>query len=245
MLHRDNFLLKQLDGEVSNRLQPHFSVVELHHHEVLAETHQRVELVYFPHSGIISSVVQLKGGGAIATGMIGRDGEFGAGHALDDKLSLNHVVMQVAGFASVIQADRIREVAEEIPAFRRLLTKYEQFFLSQVQQTAACNAIHDIQARTCKWLLRMHDLVGPDLPLTQEFLAQMMGVRRTSVTEIAVALQRAGMITYKRGHIHIVDLEQVRQSACECDDDIRSHYQRLFGSHEDIPMAFAGAAGRR
>jgi CRP-like cAMP-binding protein len=244
MPHRNNFLLKQLDGEISNRLQPHFSLVELHLHEVLAETHQPVEKVYFPHSGIISSVVELKGGGAIETGMIGRDGEFGAGHALDDKVSLNHIVIQVAGFASVIKSDRIREVAEEIPAFRRILTNYEQFFLSQVQQTAACNAIHDIQARTCKWLLRMHDLAGADLPLTQEFLAQMMGVRRTSVTEVAVALQKAGMITYKRGQIHIVDLEQIRQSACECDDDIRSHYQRLFGSHEEIPAAFA-VAGKR
>jgi len=165
--------------------------------------------------------------------MIGNDGEFGATQALDHKVSLNHVVMQVGGVASVISSDRIRVVAGEIPAFRGLLVKYEQFFLSQVQQTAACNAVHDVQARTCKWLLRMHDLVGVDLELTQEFLAQMMGVRRTTVTEIAGDLQRAGMITYSRGRIHIVDLEQVRASACECDGDILSHYRRIFQSNED------------
>jgi DNA-binding FadR family transcriptional regulator len=113
-----------------------------------------------------------------------------------------------------------------------LLVKYEQFFLSQVQQTAACNAVHSIQPRICKWLLRMHDLAGPDLLLTQEFLAQMMGVRRTSVTDVAGDLQKAGMITYRRGHIHIVDLEQVRAWACECDGDIRSHYRRIFQSNE-------------
>jgi len=90
-----------------------------------------------------------------------------------------------------------------------LLIKYEEFLFSQVQQTAACNAVHDVQARTCKWLLRMHDLVGVDLPLTQEFLAQMMGVRRTSVTVVAGGLQKAGMITYSRGRIHIVDLKQI------------------------------------
>ena len=88
---------------------------------------------------------------------------------------MNHVVIQVPGTASVIDSDRIKEMANELPAFRGLLVKYEQFFLSQVQQTAACNAVHTVQARTCKWLLRMHELVGLDLPLTQEFLAQMIG----------------------------------------------------------------------
>ena len=158
---------------------------------MLAETHQRVEKVYFPHSGIISCVVELVGGGAIETGMIGKDGAFGASQALDDKVSLNQVVVQVTGMASVITSDEIRKVADELPAFRGLLVKYEQFFLAQVQQTAACNAVHNVQARMCKWLLRMHDLVGVELPLTQEFLAQMMGVRRTSVTEVAGSLQRA------------------------------------------------------
>ncbi|HKH00656.1 MAG TPA: Crp/Fnr family transcriptional regulator [Bradyrhizobium sp.] len=200
---------------------------------MLAETHQRIQTVYFPHSGIISCVVELLGGGAIETGMIGNDGEFGATQALDHKVSLNHVVMQIAGVASVISSDRIREIANDLPAFRGLLVKYEQFFLSQVQQTAACNAVHDVQARTCKWLLRMHDLVGVDLELTQEFLAQMMGVRRTSVTQVAGHLQKAGMITYSRGRIHIVDLEQVRAWACECDGDVRSHYRRIFQSNED------------
>jgi CRP-like cAMP-binding protein len=188
--------------------------------------------VYFPHSGIISCVVELIGGGAIETGMIGNDGAFGASQALDDKVSLNHVVIQIPGSASVIDSDRIREAADELPAFRGLLLKYEQFFLAQVQQTAACNAVHNVQQRTCKWLLRMHDLAGTDLPLTQEFLAQMMGVRRTSVTDVAGELQKAGMISYSRGRIHIRDLEQIRQWACECEPDIRSHYRRMFQSNE-------------
>lgn len=105
--------------------------------------------------------------------MIGKDGVFGAMQALDDKVSLNHVVTQVPGDASVIASDRLREAADGSRAFRGLLVKYDQFFLAQVQQTAACNALHSVQARTCKWLLRMHDLAGADIPLTQEFLAQM------------------------------------------------------------------------
>jgi len=232
MPHRKNFLLNRLEPDLLAQIRPHLSLLELQHSDVLAETHQRIEKVYFPHSGIISCVVELVGGGAIETGLIGNDGEFGASQALDDKVSLNHVVMQVGGTASVISSNHVREFADELPAFRGLLVKYEQFFLAQVQQTAACNAAHTLQARTCKWLLRMHDLVGVDLPLTQEFLAQMMGVRRTSVTDVAGDLQRAGMITYSRGRIHIVDLELIRQWACECDEDVRSHYRRIFASNE-------------
>ena len=147
-------------------------------------------------------------------------------------MSLNHVVTQVTGTASLMSSDHLRKQADEVPAFRSLLIKYDQFFLAQVQQNVACNAVHKVQARTCKWLLRMHELVGVDLQITQEFFAQMMGVRRTTVTEIAGELQKAGMISYSRGRLHIVDLEQIRERACECDEDVRSHYRRIFTSNE-------------
>ncbi len=236
MPHRKNFLLNRLDPALLDRLSADLSIIELSHGDVLAETHGRVEKLYFPHSGIISCVVETIGGGAIETGMIGKDGAFGASQALDDKVSLNHVVMQVPGEASVISSGHARALADELPAFRGLLVKYEQFFLSQVQQTAACNALHNVQARTCKWLLRMQELAGDELPLTQEFLAQMIGVRRTSVTEVATELQKDGMISYTRGRIHIRDADLIRQRACECDDDVRSHYRRIFQSNEaDVP----------
>lgn len=232
MPHRKNFLLNRLGLDVLDRISSGLVVVPLAQGEVLAETHARIEKVYFPHTGVISCVVETIGGGAIETGMIGNDGVFGASQALDDKVSLNHVVMQVPGDVSIISSDLLREAADSIPTFRGLLVKYDQFFLAQVQQTAACNALHTVQARTCKWLLRMHDLAGPDLPLTQEFLAQMMGVRRTSVTEVAGDLQKAGMITYSRGRIRLLDLDMINQRACECEGDVRSHYRRIFHSNE-------------
>lgn len=232
MPHRKNFLLNRLGLDVLDRISSGLAVVPLAQGEVLAETHARIEKVYFPHTGVISCVVETIGGGAIETGMIGNDGVFGASQALDDKVSLNHVVMQVPGNVSIISSDLLREAADAIPTFRGLLVKYDQFFLAQVQQTAACNALHTVQARTCKWLLRMHDLAGPDLPLTQEFLAQMMGVRRTSVTEVAGDLQKAGMITYSRGRIRLLDLDMINQRACECESDVRSHYRRIFHSNE-------------
>lgn len=235
MSHRKNALLHPLDPDTFARIEPHLSTVALGHGMVLAETHRRVEKVYFPQSGIISCVVQLRNGDAIATGMIGNDGEFGAGQALDDKVSLNHVMVQVAGTASVMRSDDLNRLADELRPFKELLLNYEQFFLAQVQQNVACNAVHKIQSRTCKWLLRMHDLAGIDLRLTQEFLAEMMGVRRTSVTEVAVALQEAGMISYARGDIHLEDLDQIERSACECNEDLRSHYRRLFGFEPKAP----------
>jgi CRP-like cAMP-binding protein len=226
--HLKNQLLARLDGPTFAALETHLRIDHLDVGQVLAESHAHVQKVHFPHSGIISCVVELIGGGAIATGMIGCDGQFGAGPALDHKVSSNRVVMQVSGDASVVDGGRLRALIQENPKLRELIVRYEVFFLAQVQQTAACNAAHDVDSRTCKWLLRMQKLAGNDLILTQEFLAQMMGVRRTSVTEIAQELQAAGMITYSRGRIHIEDLAQIQRRACECDAAVNSHFARIF-----------------
>jgi CRP-like cAMP-binding protein len=223
-----NLLLAHLEPTIRRRLEAHLMPVKLAQGEALAETRRALEKVYFPRSGIISCLVHLSDGQAIEAGMIGRDGQFGGAQALDDKICLNRVVMQIAGEALVVDADIVRRLAEEFPAFRKLIINYELFFLAQVQQTAACNAVHKVQERMCKWLLRMHDLAGPDLSLTQEYLAEMMGVRRTSVSDVATELQRAGMITYSRGRLQITDLAQIRRRVCECDNDVRSHYQKIF-----------------
>jgi CRP-like cAMP-binding protein len=232
MPHASNFLLGRLAPATLARLAPHLSVIDLAAADVVAEPHQRIQRVYFPHSGIISCIVELSDGSTIETGMVGNDGVFGASQALDDKVSLNLVSVQIAGRASVMSPDRLRALAGELSDFKALLIKYEQFSFAQVQQTAACNAVHDIEARTCKWLARMHDLAGPDLLLTQEFFARMMGVRRTSVTTVAGALQDARLISYSRGRLHIIDIEQIRKRACECDDAVRSNFRRMFESVE-------------
>jgi len=232
MPHASNFLLGRLAPASLARVASQLSVIELRAPEVLAEPHQRIQRVYFPHSGIISCLVELSDGNAIETGMIGRDGVFGATQALDDEVTLNLVAVQISGRASVTTPERVRALAKELPQFKALLMKYEQFFVAQGQQTAACNAVHDIEARTCKWLARMHDLVGPDIAVTQEFFARMMGVRRTSVTTVAGTLQGAGLISYSRGRVHVVDIEQVRKRACECDAAVRSNFRQMFAAVE-------------
>lgn len=228
--HLSNDLLAKLDKASFATIEPHLRMEKLERGRALAETYCPVQSVYFPHSGIISCVVELIGGGAIETGMIGKDGEFGAGAALDHKVSLNFVVMQVATTATVIDSDKLRIAAQESPILRDILIRYEQFFLGQVQQTAACNAVHSVRARACKWLLRMQSLAGDNLNLTQEFLAQMIGVQRSGVNEIAQELQKLQMITYSRGHIRILDRSRIEQQACECDAAVNAHYAEIFES---------------
>jgi CRP-like cAMP-binding protein len=230
MPHSKNAILARASPVDLEDLSRSLRIVDLSHGKVLAESRGRVHQVYFPHSGVISCVVQLEDGAAIESGMIGNDGAFGAGQALDDKVSLHKVVVQVPGQASVVDGDHIKTVALSSPPFFSMLMKYEQFLLGQIQQTTACNAVHRVEQRMCKWLVRMHDLAGSELPLTQEFLAQMMGVRRTSVTGVASHLQSQGMISYSRGKVRILNLELIQRRACECAHTVRELYATEFGS---------------
>jgi CRP-like cAMP-binding protein len=228
--HSKNSILARVSAVDLKNIEPHLRIVELQHGRVLAESRHRVPQVYFPHSGIISCVVETENGSAIESGMIGYDGVFGATQALDDKISLHKVMVQVPGRATMVDADHLKAVANSSPDFLKLLMKHESFFLGQVQQTTACNALHSVEQRMCKWLVRMHDLVGSELPLTQEFMAQMMGVRRTSVTGVASQLQKEGLISYHRGKISILSMELVQKRSCECHRAVRDQYTDLFGS---------------
>jgi CRP-like cAMP-binding protein len=126
----------------------------------------------------------------------------------------------------------VRQLALADAKFRAVLVRHEQVLLAQAQQSAACNASHTVEARMCRWLLRMRDLVGEELPLTQDFMAQMMGVRRPSVSLVAGTLQQAGLIKYRRGHITIVDIERLQDSACECYETVRTHYEAMLRDAE-------------
>lgn len=136
--------------------------------------------------------------------------------------------MQLAGAASVIDVDRLRKIAAEFEPFRSLLIRLEQVLFAQSQQSAACNASHLVEARMCRWLLRMRDLAeGDDLTLTQDFLAQMLGVQRPTVSLVANTLQKAGLIEYRRGHIRLLDIAGLEQGSCECYATVKAHYEKL------------------
>lgn len=224
-----NRLLASLPPPLLDQLTPHLKVVELPFAEVVADTEQPIRKVYFPHTAIISLVVEMEVGDMIETAMVGRDGVANGASALDGKVALGKAIVQLAGTASVIDAYRFNDIAEANRDLRSLIIRHEQVLFAQAQQSAGCNASHTVEARMCRWLLRMVDLRdSDDLSLTQEFLAQMLGVQRGSVSLVAGALQRAGLIRYSRGNIKILDVEGLREAACECYGTVKAHYDNLF-----------------
>jgi CRP-like cAMP-binding protein len=223
-----NRILNALPQNIFAAMVPHLRNVTLVFGDVIAESGDPVRNVYFPFAGVVSLVVEMQVGEMIETAMVGRDGVVNGTSALDGKVSLHKGIVQVAGAAATINPDLLRKLAHEFGPLQSLLIRHEQVLLAQAQQSAGCNASHTVESRMCRWLLRMRDLAqSNDLKLTQEFLAQMLGVRRTSVSLVAGTLQRAGLIKYARGNIHLVDLEQLEQSACECYETVKGHYNRL------------------
>ena len=229
MAKSPNRLLASLPSDVYSALTPHLKIVELKFGDVLAEAGSEIRQVYFPYAGVISLVVELKVGSMIETAMVGHDGVVNAAPALDGKVSLNKGIVQLSGSAGVMEVDRLRRLADELKPFRSLLIRHEQVLFAQSQQSAACNASHTVEARMCRWLLHMRDFAGSDdLTLTQEFLAQMLGVTRPSVSIVASPLQQAGLIKYSRGRIQVLDVKGLKKEAGECYDTVKAHYQRLF-----------------
>ncbi len=223
-----NRLLASLPADIFSEISPHLKIVELKFGDVLAEPGSPIRQVYFPYSGVISLVVELDIGTMIETAMVGRDGVLNAAAALDGKVSLNKGIVQIAGSAGTIEVNRLRRLANELEPFRSRLIRHEQVLFAQSQQSAACNATHSVEARMCRWLLYMRDLAGnDDLMLTQDFLAQMLGVRRPSVSLVANTLQKAGLIKYSRGRMRLLDVKGLQKGSCECYAAVKAHYQRL------------------
>ncbi len=223
-----NRLLASLPADIFSEISPHLKIVELKFGDVLAEPGSPIRQVYFPYSGVISLVVELDIGTMIETAMVGRDGVLNAAAALDGKVSLNKGIVQIAGSAGTMEVNRLRRLANELESFRSRLIRHEQVLFAQSQQSAACNATHSVEARMCRWLLYMRDLAGnDDLMLTQDFLAQMLGVRRPSVSLVANTLQKAGLIKYSRGRMRLLDVKGLQKGSCECYAAVKAHYQRL------------------
>jgi CRP-like cAMP-binding protein len=223
-----NHLLATLPPQVFEQLRPHLKTIELVQGTVLVGAGDKLTRVFFPHNGVISLVVSLAGGGTVEVAMIGNDSVFGGSAALDGNISLTDAIVQLPGFASSLEIGILRTVAQESLAFRTTLIRHEQALFAQAQQSAACNAMHTAETRLARWLLRMHDLAGHnELRLTQDFLAQMIGVQRNSVSTVAHALQDAGILKYSRGTIQITDLKGLKEASCECYEAVNAQYKRL------------------
>src|ERR1700692_2828965 len=212
----DNKLLVSLPRDHFDRLLPHLSAVSLQQGVVLYEAGDEVDQVYFPQFGMLSLLAVLRDGKAIETATVGREGVVGAMAGLGLYKSLVRVVVQLPVACSRIAATHFRTVAATSDPVRNLCIRYNEVLLLQARVTAACNALHSIEARFCRWLLQCADRAASDtVNLTQEFLAEMLGVRRTSVTEVASKMQNAGTITYARGVIRILDRPLLLGISCE------------------------------
>ncbi|CAN5414796.1 Crp/Fnr family transcriptional regulator [soil metagenome] len=214
----DNVLLSSLPPvEFDQLLRPHLTTHALAQGALVLEAGDEFDHVYFPHNGMMSLLVVLSDGKSIETATVGREGVIGAMAGLGLYKSLVRVVIQLPMGVSKISSAWFRKAAAQSDAIRELCLRYNEVLLSQARITAACNAVHAVEARFCRWLLQSADRAGGDtVGLTQEFLAEMLGVRRTSVTEVASKLQQAGVISYSRGIIKIIDRRGLEGAACEC-----------------------------
>ena len=229
-----NQLLQSLPDADRAGLNDHFNTIELGQGEVLAEPGDDIRSVYFPHSGIVSFMVKMVDGSEVQSVMVGRDGVIGAAQALDGRKSMNKIIVQVPGTASMIDRNWLQLLASD-SAIRKLFASHAQFFVADIQQTAACNACHSAEARMARWLLRMRDLAGDDLAITHEYLGAMIGVERSTVSHIANVMQENGIISYARGRVHIANAEILKKQSCECHEAIRENYEALLGTPWPAP----------
>lgn len=216
-VHQDNRLLAALPHDALAEVSRELRQVSLVQGKALFEPGAPLDEIYFPQSGMISLMVVTSDGRAVEISTIGREGAVGLHGALGAQFSFTRAITQIGGRFSTIPASRFAQFVREHASVRDLIVRYTELLWAEAQQIAACNAAHDAPARMCRWLLQTSDRTGTDrLPLTQELIAEMLVVRRTTVTLLAQSLQRAGAIRYSRGHIEILDREKLKDRACEC-----------------------------
>jgi CRP-like cAMP-binding protein len=233
---RTNRLLTLLSDDDYERLRPHLVPVALDYRKSLYEASRPIEHVYFPINGVASLVLTTSDGASAEVGTIGSEGMVGLPVCLGDDDAPSSVYVQVPGTALLIDARIFRGELERSPALKLIVLRYAHAFFNQVAQSAACAHLHKVEQRCCRWLLMTRDrMPSGDFLLTHEFLGMMLGVRRTTVTDVMGSLQKAGLIRYRRGHVTILDEQALRQRACECYEISKLEFDRLLGDTAQTP----------
>ena len=224
-----NRCLASLPTRDFSLLAPHLRTITLERGAMLHDSGDDIEHVDFPNSGMVSLVTVMRSGATVETMTVGRNGIIGLRGGLGPARASARAIVQIPGEAARIAASQLQLAVRESGAVRDLVLGYNELMLAETQQCVACNALHYLEARLCRWLLHCQDCVDADtIPLTQELLGQMLGVRRTTLTVVARLLQTSGMIRYRRGVIHIVDRAKLEHTACECYQVVKQHTDRLF-----------------
>jgi CRP-like cAMP-binding protein len=226
-----NLLLSALPSREYKRLLPHLDHVPLAFKAVLHEPGQPISHLYFPTSGILSLLLaREEQGEGMEVGIIGREGVAGLAAFLGAATTLTRSMVQVPGEALRIRADKFRALVGRNSKLHELLLRYVHVFLTQLTQGVACNALHSVEKRLCRWLLTVHDRTNCDrFPLTHEFLAAMLGVRRATVTEVARRLRQAGLIHYSSGQLAVLDRRGLERIVCNCYGVVKAEINRLLG----------------
>lgn len=225
-----NRLLERLPSPVLERLLSQLTPVRFQVGQVIYEAGSPIDYVYFPVEGILSTVVIMLDGSAIEAATIGNEGAAGLPFFSSSAVAPNRVICQVAGHGLRMEAVVFEREAQHEDVLRKLLLDYETTFIVQLTQLIACNGLHDIRSRCARWLLMAEDrMSGNEFAITHEFLAQMLGVRRSSVSEVLQTLQGEGLIGAHRGKIAVLNRRGLEEAACECYQAIRSGYDRLLG----------------
>jgi CRP-like cAMP-binding protein len=241
-----NHFLRSLSRQDAELLQPLLKLVELPSGTVLYKADEIIARVYFPYAGIVSYVVNLSAGKLVEAGLIGRNSAVGIGALLDGATAINEAIVQVAMSGAAAETRLLRRSVAGSDTLRALFMRHEEAMIAQVQQIAACNALHSLEERLSRWLLQARDLLNADvIPLTQDFLSQMLGVHRSSLTLVARRLQEAGLIDYHRGSIRIRDIEALKDASCECYDAINAHFLGLIGWSPDFDAKALNPSTRR
>jgi CRP-like cAMP-binding protein len=230
----ENRILAALPRKQYERLLPHLKKIDLTQGEILHQSGDRIEQVYFPNSGMVSLVTVMSDGACVEVGVVGREGMVGIPLVLGDDISQSQAIVQVADGAMKLRANILREEIERGGELQNLLQRFVIAHLKQISQTAACNRNHHIGERLAYWLLTCQDSVGNSrLRLTQDFISQMLGVRRAGVSEAAMTLQGLGLIQYSRGDITILDRAGLEEFSCECFKVVREEFKRLLGGRSN------------
>jgi len=215
--HSDNRLLTALPSATLAQMGGDLRQISMAQGVVIYQPGDAVDDVYFPQTGLISLLIVTRDGGSIETSTVGREGALGLQCGLGPRRSFTRATTQIGGRFSAIRAERFERIALGDAPLRAMIARYTEVLWAEAQQVAACNAAHDAASRLARWLLQCADRTGSDkLALTQDFLAQMLNVRRTTVTLLAQALQRKGLIKYSRGQIAVLSRAGLEQQACEC-----------------------------
>jgi CRP-like cAMP-binding protein len=226
-----NRLLRNLPQDEYQRLLPELEPVSLDFKQVLGEPRATMPYAYFPDQGVVSVVDQMDDGTIIEVATVGCEGMIGLAVLFGADSMRSKVFVQVAGRGVRMRATVLKEEAGRNSALRRVLLLYSMAFLTQVSQAVACNGLHKLRQRCCRWLLMTQDRFNSEkLPLTHELLAIMLGVRRSSVTEVLQVLQDEGLIRYSRGKIAILDRTGLESAACECYRIVNGEFDRLLGT---------------